>query len=247
MMNMKNTASPSIIDEICDYSLKFAAEVPWLNEPLTRGRGRAYLLQHIPRNRLLSSVMRPAWMSRCPDLSVVRKTIGQMREELVYDDKIAQPHTGILWQMGRNIGLTDEQMNTVKPVPLVEVAFNVWENIARTRHWIAGWLATSNDEFIISTMPNHNFRPEVWKRTFHLNDEQVFFFSYHTKADDDHAGRKVWEPITRHVHDERTRQEILDGMKLAFHALRLFYQGICELGDEWERQESKVRGPESRA
>src|SRR5829696_2699566 len=88
-------SASTIIDEICDHSLKFAAEVPWLNEPLTRGRGKAYLLQHIPRNRLYSSVTRPAWISRCPDLAVVRKTIGQMREELVFDDKIAQPHTSI--------------------------------------------------------------------------------------------------------------------------------------------------------
>src|SRR5262245_18042473 len=129
--------SPSVIDEICDYSLQVPVGIPWLSEPLTRGRGRAYLLQHILRKRLFSSVIRPAWMSRCPDLAVVRKTIGQMREELVYDDKIAQPHTALLWQMGRNVGLTDAEMNTVRPVPLVEVAFNVWENIACTRHWIA--------------------------------------------------------------------------------------------------------------
>jgi len=227
----------SIIDEICDYSLKRAAGIPWLSEPLTKGRGRAYLLQHIPRNRLYSAVIRPAWVSRCPDLAVVRKTIGQMREELVFDDQIAQPHTSILWQMGRNIGLTDEQMNTTKPVPLVDVAFNVWENIARTRHWIAGWLASSVDEFIITAMPKHNFQADAWKKAFNLTDEQVFFFSYHTKADDDHAGRRVWEPITRHVHDERTYQEIIDGMKLAITALELFYQGIAELGDHFDRTE----------
>jgi pyrroloquinoline quinone (PQQ) biosynthesis protein C len=232
---MPSNANSSIIDEICSYALSVAAEIPWLSEPLTKGRGRAYLLQHIPRNRLLSSVMRPAWMSRCPDLAVVRKTIGQMREELVYDDKIAQPHTTLLWQMGRNIGLTDEQMNTVKSVPLVEVAFNVWENIARTRHWIAGWLATSTDEFIITSLPNHNFQADAWKRAFNLTDEQVFFFTYHTKADDDHAGRRVWEPIVRHIHDERTHQEIIDGMKLAMTALRLFYQGISELGDQMDK------------
>jgi pyrroloquinoline quinone (PQQ) biosynthesis protein C len=233
---MPNNTS-SIIDEICDHALHVAADIPWLSEPLTRGRGRAYLLQHIPRNRLYSSVTRPAWMSRCPDLPVVRRTIGQMREEIVYDDKIAQPHTTLLWQMGRNVGLTDEQMNTVKPVPLVEVAFNVWENIARTRHWVAGWLATSVDEFIITAMPKHNIQAEAWKKAFGLNDEQVFFFSYHAKADDDHAGRRVWEPIARHVHDERTRQEILDGMKLALTALVLFYQGIAELGDQMDRHE----------
>ena len=111
---MPSNANTSIIDEICEYALSVAAEVPWLNEPLTRGRGKAYLLQHIPRNRLYSGVTRPAWLSRCPDLAVVRKTISQMREELVFDDRIAQPHTSILWQMGRNIGLTDEQMNNVR-------------------------------------------------------------------------------------------------------------------------------------
>jgi pyrroloquinoline quinone (PQQ) biosynthesis protein C len=228
----------SVIDEICDYALSVAAEVPWLNEPLTKGRGRAYLLQHIPRNRLYSAVIRPAWVSRCPDLAVVRKTIGQMREELVFDDQIAQPHTSILWQMGRNVGLTDEQMNAAKPVPLVEVAFSVWENIARTRHWIAGWLASSVDEFIITAMPKHNFQAEAWKKTFALNDEQVFFFTYHTKADDDHAGRRVWEPIARHLTNEKDKQEVFDGMKLALTALRLFYQGISELGDQMDRDKS---------
>ncbi len=228
----------AIIEEICGHALTVAADIPWLAEPLTPGRGRAYLLQHILRNRLLSSVMRPAWMSRCPDQEVVRKTIGQMREELVHDDAIAEPHTTLLRQMGRNVGLTDEQMDTARPVPLVEVAFNVWENIARNRHWIAGWLATSVDEFIITTLPEHNFQAAAWKRTFGLTDEQVFFFTYHTKADDDHAGRRVWEPIRRHVSDEKTRREILGGTKLALTALELFYEGICELGDRMDRSPS---------
>ena len=227
--------SNRVIDEICEHALQMAAEVPWLNEPLTKGRGRAYLLQHIPRNRLYSAVIRPAWVSRCPDLAVVRKTISQMREELVYDDQIAQPHTSILWQMGRNSGLTDEQMNTTKPVPLVEAAFHVWENIARTRHWIAGWLSSSVDEFIITNLPKHNFQAEAWKQTFGLNDEQVFFFAYHTKADDDHAGRRVWEPIARHLTDEKEKQAVLADMHLALTALKLFYQGICELGDQLDK------------
>ena len=232
-----NSPSPAVIDEICDYALKVAPEIPWLVEPLTPGRGRAYLLQHILRNRLLSSVIRPAWVSRCPDLAVVRKTIGQMREELVRDDAIDQPHTTLLRHMGRNVGLTDVQMDTVKPVPLVEVAFNVWENIARTRHWIAGWLATSVDEFIITNMPKHNFQAEAWKRAFGLNDEQVFFFTYHTKADDDHAGRTVWEPIARHVMKDEDRRDVFNGMMLALTALKLFYQGICELGDAMDKTE----------
>ena len=228
----------NLIDDIVERALKVGREIAWYSEPLTKGRGRAYLLQHILRNRLLSSVLRPAWLSRCPDLEVVRHTISQMRQELVMDDEIKTGHTTILWQMGRNIGLTDEQMNTVTPVPLVAVAFHAWENIARTRHWIAGWLSTSVDEFLLQSLPENNFLPHAWKKTFGLDDEGVFFFAYHTKADEDHAGKEVWQPILRHVKTEDERREILAGLDVALTAQVLFYQGICDLGDEWERMTS---------
>ena len=222
----------SIVDVICERALEMAPQVPWLVEPLTPGRGRAFILQHILRNRWFSGVIRPAWLSRCPDLTLVRKTIGQMREELVFDDEISQPHTTLLWEMGRNVGLTDEEMDATRAVPLVDVSLNVMENVARTRHWVAGWLSTSVDEFILTAMPGrHNFRPEAWQQAYDLSDAQVFFFSYHTRADDDHAGRKVWEPIARHVASETDRHEVLDGMDLALTASKLFYQGVCELGD----------------
>lgn len=226
-----------IVDEICDRALEVAPEVPWLVEPLTPGRGQAFILQHILRNRLFSAVIRPSWISRCPDLEVVRKTIGQMREELVCDDKISQPHTTLLWEMGRHTGLNNEQMDSTRPLPLVNVALTVWENIARTQHWVTGWLATSVDEFMLTAMHgDHNYRPEAWKRAYNLTDEQVFFFSYHTRADDDHAGRQVWEPIAEHVTTRRERGEVLDGMELALTASKLFYQGICELGDKIDQQ-----------
>ena len=162
-----------------------------------------------------------------------RAALEQPHARRVHHDVLLDHLSTFLWQMGRNVGLTDAQMDTVRPVPLVEVAFHVWENLARTRHWIAGWLATSVDEFILTAMPGrHNFRAEDWKRAFGLNDEQVFFFTYHTKADDDHAGRKVWEPITRYLTNDKDRREVFDGMALAITALKLFYQGICELGDQ---------------
>lgn len=232
-----NPSKPAenLIEDIVERALQVGREIGWYSEPLTKGRGRAYLLQHILRNRLLSSVLRPAWLSRCPDLEVVRHTISQMRQELVMDDEIKTGHTTILWQMGRNIGLSDEQMNTVTPVPLVSVAFHAWENIARTRHWIAGWLTTSVDEFLLQSLPENNFRPHAWKEAFGLDEEGVFFFTYHTKADEDHAGREVWQPILRHVKTEDERREILAGLDAALAAQVLFYQGICELGDQWER------------
>jgi len=224
-------SAENLVDDIAARTLEVGRRIGWFNEPLTKGRGRAYLLQHILRNRLLSSVLRPAWMSRCPDLDVVRHTIAQMRQELVMDDEIRTGHTTILWQMGRNIGLSDDEMNTVMPVPLVALAFHAWENIARTRHWIAGWLSTSVDEFLLMSLPENNFQPQAWKKTFGLDDEGVFFFAYHTKADEDHAGKDVWQPILRHVRTDDERREILAGLDVALTAQVLFYQGICDLGD----------------
>ena len=102
------------------------------------------------------------------------------------------------------------------------------------------WLTTSTDEFILSTQPENNFRPEVWKRTFGLNDEQVFFFSYHLKADEEHAGQEVWGPILRHVKNDTDREEIFSGLISTLNAAKLFYQGICEAGDEYDRIQSKI-------
>jgi hypothetical protein len=94
----------TLIDEIVDHTLKAGREISWFCDPLTRGRGRLYMLQHILRNRLLSSVLRPAWMSRCTDLDVIRRTISQIRQELVMDDQIGSGHTAILWQMAATSG-----------------------------------------------------------------------------------------------------------------------------------------------
>ena len=58
-----------LIEEIADHALKTGREISWFCDPLTPGRGRLYLLQHIPRSRLLSSVLRPAWMSRSQGVS----------------------------------------------------------------------------------------------------------------------------------------------------------------------------------
>jgi pyrroloquinoline quinone (PQQ) biosynthesis protein C len=224
----------TLIDEIGEYTLKVGREIGWFCETLTAGRGREYLLQHTLRNRLLSAVLRPAWMSRCPDVEVVRKTIGQIRQELVMDDQLGVGHTAILRQMCRNIGLTDAEMDNVKPHALVDAAFNIWENICRSRHWIAGWLTTSADEFILSTLPENNFRPENWQRAFDLDEEKVFFFRYHLKADEDHAGQSVWLPILRHVNSQTDREEVLAGLASALVGEKLFYQGICEAGDAWD-------------
>jgi pyrroloquinoline quinone (PQQ) biosynthesis protein C len=184
--------SSTIVDEICALCLQSAEQMSWLIEPLTPGRAKAYVLQHVLRNRLLSAVIRPAWVSRCPDQAVVRKTLAQMREELVYDDEIGRPHTDLLFEMGRNIGLTDAEMHASTPVPLVEAAFNIWENLARTRHWTIGWLSSSVGEYLLATLPNHNFSGEEWKAALGLTDEEVFFFTYHQKVDTGHAGCDVW-------------------------------------------------------
>jgi pyrroloquinoline quinone (PQQ) biosynthesis protein C len=223
---------PTIVDEICDICLEAAPQMSWLIEPLTLGRARAYVLQHLLRNRLLSAVIRPAWLSRCPDSEIVEKTIDQMREELVHDDVIGRAHTDLIFQLGQSIGLNEEEMRASKPVPMVQAAFNIWENLARTRHWAVGFLSSSVGEYLIVTLKDCNFRADVWKKQLGLTDRDVFFFSYHEKADLLHAGTNVWKPIVKHVHDAKDREEILEGAKVGLEALRLFYLGVAEMGDQ---------------
>ena len=231
-----NVGAPAVVDEICALCLELAEQMSWLIEPLTLGRARAYIRQHVLRNRLLSAVIRPAWVSRCSDRDVVRKTLDQMREELVHDDQIGRPHTELIFELGRGVGLTDAEMNSSTPVPLVEAAFNIWENLARTRHWTVGWLSSSVGEYLLATLPHHNFSAQDWKSALGLSDDDVFFFTYHQKVDTDHAGRDVWKPIANYVTDETSREDILSGARTALMALQLYYRGVADLGDELDRK-----------
>ena len=97
-----------IVDRIAERCVESAKTWPWLTGKLTVGMAQAWMIQHSIRNRQFSASYRPAWMSRCPDQAVVRKTIGQMLEELVYDDNLKAPHTKILFEMARTLGLTDQ-------------------------------------------------------------------------------------------------------------------------------------------
>lgn len=214
-----------VVDYVASASLTAARDWDWVTAELTMARGQAYVLQHILRNRFFSAVMRPAWMSRCPDQAIVRKTIAQMSEELVYDPAIKAAHTKILWQMGRNLGLTDEQMNSVEPETETAASFSIMENLARDWHWTVGWMGSSIDEFVLVQLPEHNFRPERWKESLGLTDEQVFFFDYHLTADLEHAGKKVWEPMRQHLTPE-IEAEIRRSLPLLLESARLFYAGV---------------------
>jgi len=214
-----------VVDEISAASLAAAREWDWVTSELTLERGQAYVLQHILRNRFFSAVMRPAWMSHCPDMAIVRKTIAQMMEELVFDPAIKTAHTKILWEMGRNLGLTNEQMDTVEPETETAASFAIMENLARDWHWTVGWMGSSIDEFVLVQLPEHNFRPERWKQALGLTDKQVFFFDYHLTADLEHAGKKVWEPMRRHI-TPAIEAEIRRSIPLLLESHRLFYAGV---------------------
>lgn len=217
------------LDEILDYiaseSLIAARDWPWVLAPLTHASGRAFILQHVLRNRFFSSVMRPAWLSRCPDLAIVRKTISQMNEELVLDNAIDAAHTKILFEMGRNVGLTDDQMNNAQPEVETAASFAIQENLARQRHWAIGWLGSSIDEFVLTQLPGHNIHPQNWRDAFGLSEAEVFFFDYHLKADLEHAGATTWAPMQPHI-DGSVRDEIVRALPLILESHRLFYVGV---------------------
>lgn len=216
---------PPLLDEIAGAALESARTWPWVLAPLSRARGQAYVLQHILRNRFFSAVMRPAWMSRCPDLKIVRKTISQMCEELVHDPAIEAAHTKILWQMGRNVGISDARMEATAPEPETAASLGLLEHIARDWHWAVGWLGSSIDEFVLTQLPGHNFHPDNWRAALGLTQEQVFFLDYHLKADLEHAGLKVWKPMEPWITPQ-VEAEIRRGLPLILEAQRLFYEGV---------------------
>lgn len=229
------------LSDIASTALDAARTWPWVLAPLTLPRGQAYILQHVLRNRFFSSVMRPAWMSRCPDQAVVRKTIGQMLEELVYDENLKAPHTKILFEMARTLGLTDKQLNEAVPNTKTDIWHQVTENLCRNRHWIIGWLSTSLEEFVLTAIDREtNISADKWQKDLGLTDEQLFFFRYHEKADLEHAGKVVWAPIKRHVTTPELAADVLAGLDTALEASHIFYEGVMDLAAELDAQGVKL-------
>jgi pyrroloquinoline quinone (PQQ) biosynthesis protein C len=226
-----------IVDQIAGLCVESALSWPWLHGEMTVGMAQAFVIQHSIRNRLFSACYRPAWMSRCPDQALVRKTIGQMLEELVYDENLKAAHTKILFDLARNVGLADKQLHEAKPNTKTDIWHQVTENLCRTRHWIIGWLSTSLEEFVLMSLNREtNSGADKWQKDLGLTDEQLFFFRYHEKADLEHAGKAVWMPIRRYVTTPELAADVMAGLDTALEAARIFYEGVMDQARELDAQ-----------
>ena len=225
------TVSATLINDICARAQEQARGIQIFSEPLTRGRAVTWIEQHSLRNLALSWVFRPAWMSRCEDLAVVEKTIGQIREELVHDDKIGRGHRGLLHELAAAMGVSKERLAAVQPLMSTRGAFAIWENMTRTQPWTHGWIATSHGEYLVIATDSKTLDPAHWKAQFALSDEQVFFLSYHQKADLEHGGAEVWQPLLKWIKTEEQARGVLEAVDLAVYASWLFYEGIVDYGD----------------
>lgn len=237
------TTFDTLIERIAQRCVSASTNWPLLkNGPLTPGTAQTWLEQHIIRNRLFSSSFRPAWMSHCTDDAVVRKTIGQMLEEIVYDANIKAAHTKILFEMGRAIGLSDDQIHHPEPSPETDIWCQVTENLCRTRHWTIGWLSTSIEEFILvgAGINGTIISADRWINELNLTEADVFCLRYHEIADLEHAGHAVWAPIRRNVTTEALADDILAGLDTALEAAGIFYRGVARLGAERDEQGAAI-------
>lgn len=229
-----------IIDEIAEICVEEANSWKFVRDKLTPGMAQAFFIQHSLRNIWFSSQLRPAWMSRCPDQAVVRKTIGQMMEEIVYDKNIDGPHTTLLRKMAGYLGVPEKGILEAKPTWQSDLWHNVNENLCRNRHWIIGWLATSLEEFVLIQPGFNVLHSDRWMSDLGLTKKQVWFLEYHHVADLEHAGKRVWAPIRNHVDSKELRDDVMSGLKTALAVNKIFYEGVAELGAELDAQGAAI-------
>ena len=104
------------------------------------------------------------------------------------------------------------------------------------------WAVSTNSSTEVASQPmiqwrlRHRFHASKWKKDLGLTDQQVFFFSYHEKADQEHGGRDVWKPIRNHVHSTELRDDIIDGLRTAMHASHMFYEGVDQYAEQLENE-----------
>jgi hypothetical protein len=162
----------------------------WWHEPLNAGRARMFAMQHRLNTRQRNSVLKLKVATNCTDWDTRMNILKACSEEVIADHEHGggRPHWAILEDLGVRIGLKRKELTEAKPLPSTQLAWNAWEGLMGSKHWLEGIVANTCAERV--NVPGYGsgaFRKrgwfgverERWRKLFKLNDEELDFFQLH--------------------------------------------------------------------
>lgn len=219
----------------------FVARCRWFHQPLTRGRARAFALQHRLNTRQRNSVLKLKVAANCTDWETRMRIIRACSEEVIADHEHGggRPHWRILEDLGVRIGIRRKEIQQARPLPSTELAWAAWDGLMANRHWLEGIVANTCAERV--NVPGYGkgaFRKHGWfglerrrwKELFDLNESELEFFELHTVADIGHSDTG-WRAVEKFAKKLRMEDAAVAACERNLHVWEHYLNGIAAAGD----------------
>jgi pyrroloquinoline quinone (PQQ) biosynthesis protein C len=222
---------------------EFVARCRWFHEPLTKGRAKMFAMQHRLNTRQRNSVLKLKVATNCDDWDTRMRILQACSEEVIADHAHGggRPHWAILEDLGVRIGLRRGELTRALPLPSTQLAWNAWEGLMASKHWLEGIVANTCAERI--NVPGYGkgeFRRRGWfgmergrwGKLFGLSDDELEFFELHTEADIEHSDTG-WRAVEKFAKKLHMQDAVVAACERNLHVWEHYLNGIAAAGDAY--------------
>jgi pyrroloquinoline quinone (PQQ) biosynthesis protein C len=121
-------ASENVVGRLDRVVDDFCRRTRFFHEPMTKGRARAFVLQHRQNTRHRNSVLKLKVATNCPDWETRLNIIGACAQEIIADHEHGhgKAHWQIIEELGVHIGMSIEEIRSAKPLDSTLIAWAAW-------------------------------------------------------------------------------------------------------------------------
>jgi pyrroloquinoline quinone (PQQ) biosynthesis protein C len=240
-----SSAARAVIRRLDEAVDDFVTRTRFFREPLTRGRGQMFVLQHRQNTRQRNSVLKLRVATNCPDWETRLRIIAACSEEVIADHAHGggRPHWAILEDLGTRIGLTRAAMRKAPLLASTQLCWLSWEALMSNRHWLEGLIAnTCAERANIPGYGDGQFRERGWfgvergrwGKLFGLKNEQLEFFELHEEADIVHSDLG-WKTVAQEAERQGMVDQVVHACRINLLVWERYLDGIVEGGDALDR------------
>lgn len=222
----------------------FSSRLRLMNEDMTPGRAKMFVLQHRQNSRFRNSVLKLRVATNTPHWDIKLGIIHACSQEIIADDEYGdgKPHWLILEDLGVDIGLRREDIQNAPLLPSTRLAWYAWTGLMSNCHWLEGLIAnTCSERTNVAGYGTGGIREKGWlvneagrwRKLFGLSDDQLAFFGIHGEADVEHSDLG-WNTVAEYAEQFGMEDAVVEACHENLLVWEHYFDGIADGGDRLE-------------